>query len=441
MELLADLFRATIARIDPAARVREALSELAWATREPVIIAAGKSARAMARGAIEYLSDARDGSPTGLPGQGLAELPAPRGVIIAPLAGEAAGQMPGSEAVQVMVAGHPVPDARSVAAARAALELAREATGEAGALALISGGASALMELPAPGLSLDEVTAAVGAVAASGADIASLNIVRKHLSAIKGGQLAALFPVPVVTLVASDVVGDDLASVGSGPTMPDPSTFGQACDIAARATRWIGVPAAVREHLERGAAGDLPETPARARPGDRAVLVAGTGALIDAACACAGDAGMPARVFARDSTGDVADIARRIAAQAHRVAATRSRQRRCFVAGGEATIALRGDRGIGGRAQHAALLVARDIAGLAGVSVLIAGSDGIDGASDAAGAVIDGSSWQAMVQAGIDPDAALAGFDSNTALRAIGADLVTGPTGVNHADLYIVMGS
>jgi glycerate 2-kinase len=303
-------------------------------------------------------------------------------------------------------------------------------------LALISGGASALMALPAPGLGLDDKIAAVSAVYASGASIHDLNTVRKHLSAIKGGRLAAIAPVPILTLVSSDVVGDDLATVGSGPTVPDPGTFAHACHVVASTAGWNRVSPAVRTYLEQGAAGQVAETPALPRPGDRAVLVAGTDALLDQAVAAAACAGMTAKIFLRGITGDVADVARLVAAQARRIEAARPGDAHVFVAGGEPTITLPEPCGIGGRAQHLALLLARDLA--PDLTVLVAGSDGIDGNSEAAGAVIDGSTWEALRAAGLDPERALAERDAFSALRAVGATLVTGPTGVNHADLILI---
>jgi glycerate-2-kinase len=175
------------------------------------------------------------------------------------------------------------------------------------------------------------------------------------------------------------------------------------------------------------------------------VLVAGTDALVDQAVAAAARAGLAATVFLRGVTGDVTHVARRVAAQVRRIEAARVSQPCVFVAGGEPTIVMpeRGPHSgpgasVGGRAQHLALLLARELAGVQGITVLVAGSDGIDGNSPAAGAVIDGDTWTALEQAGLDPERALARRDSHSALAAVDAALVTGPTGINHADLILI---
>jgi hydroxypyruvate reductase len=191
-----------------------------------------------------------------------------------------------------------------------------------------------------------------------------------------------------------------------------------------RRVGWNALPASVRDHMER----EVDETPSEIRPGDRAVLVAGVGALADAAAGVARSAGFEAGVFSRELVGDVEDVAETIAEIA--LADTAG----VFVGAGETTIALPADPGTGGRAHHLALLVARRIRGKLGVRVLVAGSDGIDGNTDAAGAVVDGDTWAAVV----DGAGAVARFDAGAALAAAGASIVTGRTGVNHADLVVV---
>jgi hydroxypyruvate reductase len=291
---------------------------------------------------------------------------------------------------QVLRAGHPVPDARSEAAGRALLDLAaRDVPPEGVLLALISGGASSLAAVPKPGLTLAEKVKQTQALAAQGATIQELNALRTSLSAIKGGQLAKACAGKVITLVLSDVVGDDLSVVGSGPTVP--------CDLA--------------------------------------ILVSGVATLAKAgAAAVQREMKMPARIVDDALTGDVAVAARSI------VAAIKSGTGpEALVWSGETTIALPPRPGRGGRARQLALTVARELAGVARWSLLAAGSDGIDGTDDAAGAIVDGNTWAAVRAAGIDPDDALARYDAGTALAKAGCAVVTGPTGVNHADLMIAV--
>ncbi len=287
-----------------------------------------------------------------------------------------------------------MPDAASEAAGRAALVLAAGVPHDGVLLALISGGASALAAVPAPGLSLADKIARTSALAARGAPIAELNALRASLSAIKGGRLAAACAAPVVTLVASDVVGDALAHVGSGPTLG----------------------------------------PARGgRPDDVAVLTGGVATLAQAT-AIAAAAVLPGEVAVVDARleGDVVDVAARLAAGIAGASGPRT-----LIWAGETTIALPARPGRGGRARHLALLVARALAGRPGWGLLVAGSDGIDGTDDAAGAIVDGDTWAALAAAGIDGDAALAACDAGAALAGVAAALVTGPTGVNHADVLI----
>jgi hydroxypyruvate reductase len=328
---------------------------------------------------------------------------------------------------------HPVPNAASERGGRALLEAVRAAPRGGRVVALISGGASALVAVPAPGLALADKAAACAAVMAAGAPIGELNAVRKHLSAIKGGRLAAASAAPVLTLVCSDVVGDDLATVGSGLTVPDPTTFADARAVIEARCGMGAVPRAVASHLARA----RDETPKAARPGDRAELVAGTGLLVDCAVAAARRRGLRAEVFGRGLVGDVAEVADLIARRAREAAARGAGL--ALIAGGEPTIALPPKPGLGGRAQHLALMVAKRIRGLSGVAVLVAGSDGVDGATDAAGAVVEPGTWDAIAATGEDPDVALARFAVHRALDDVEALVVTGPTGVNHADLVVIV--
>lgn len=370
----------TVAAMDPARRVAQALAAIDLGRRAAVGIAVGKAARAMARGA-----------------RGIG-----RGLVIAPGPGAVP---PGWE---LMVASHPRPDERSERAGRAALAWAAAIDPGAVMIALISGGASALAAVPAPGETLASKRAAVDAAMARGLPIAALNALRTRLSAIKGGQLARTCPAPVVTLVASDVVGDEPAIVGSGPT------------VGAWTTRLDRGPIAIDE---------LPIVDGRR---DAVIVVAGVGEL----------ARTVAAILAREApvvcapaplVGDVAEVAARLTAIA------RDGGHGAWVASGEATIAVGLAPGQGGRAQHTALLVARALAGAPGWACLCVGSDGVDGTGPAAGAIVDGDTWAALAAAGIDGDRALAARDSGTALAAIGAAVVTGPTGVNHADLVVVV--
>jgi glycerate 2-kinase len=452
------LFLGAVAHMNPAERTAQALAAADWRPARTVIVAAGKSALAMASGAVIHLTEhglALAGGVVVVTEHTLSESPFALGFggMSDPPLGTASiddsgdfqrsiDSQPGDSQAgtwpMVCSGGHPVPDHGSVMAATSACRFVAEAPPDSEVLVLLSGGASALMALPAPGLSLLDKITVVNAVAASGADRRTVNMVRKHLSAIKGGRLATMSSVPMTTLIASDVVGDDLTAVASGPTLPDPTTIRQACDVVAATMGWGAVPWRVRAHFDAALAGERPDTSKRGRAGDRVALLAGTGALVDAAVALAQENKLAARAFARDLVGDASVVAQRIAVQARRAAAAGTGTPMCFAGGGEPTVVLPAHPGVGGRAQQVALMVAREIAGIGGVTVLVAASDGIDGNSDAAGAVVDGYTWDSIIAAGIDPERALARCDASTALDAVGASVVTGGTEINHGDLVLI---
>jgi glycerate 2-kinase len=339
--------------------------------------------------------------------------------------------------IRVAEAGHPVPDARGEAAARAIVELAGSAGSDGLVLLLVSGGGSALTPAPAPPVTLEEKREVTRLLLAAGATIGELNAVRKHLSLVKGGQLArAAAPARVVTLILSDVIGDPLDVIASGPTAPDPSTFGDALGVLERRGVTARVAASVLDRLRAGARGEIPETP---KPGDGifsrvANIVIGNNALVtDAAVAAAARLGFAPVLLTRALEGEARDVAARLIR-----ASTDLPRPGCLVAGGETTVTVRG-AGRGGRCQELALAAALEIAGGADTVVLAAGTDGTDGPTDAAGAVIDGLTLGRAAAAGLDARAHLAANDSYPVLAATGDLVVTGPTGTNLLDLYLVL--
>jgi hydroxypyruvate reductase len=349
--------------------------------------------------------------------------------------------------IQLVEGGHPIPDERGRAAAEEIVRLARGAGADDLVLCLISGGGSALAPLPVAGVSLGEKQAVTRLLLEAGATINELNAVRKHLSALKGGQLArAACPAPVVALLLSDVIGDPLDVIASGPTAPDPTTFGDALAVLDRFGLRERVPAPVRRHLEAGAAGALPETP---KPGDPvfetvANRVIGNNALVtDAALAAARRLGYPPLLLTRELQGEAREVARvlgAIVAEAMRSGQPVGRPA-CLVAGGETTVTVRGP-GKGGRCQEFCLALVPALAARPGAVVLAAGTDGSDGPTDAAGAVVDWTSLARARENGLDPRAALAANDAYHFFAALGDLVATGPTGTNLLDLYLaVVGS
>ncbi len=337
--------------------------------------------------------------------------------------------------VAVEEAGHPVPDADSVASTHRLLDELRD-VGEGGRiLFLLTGGASALLVSPAPGITLEQKSKVSSLLLASGADIHEMNAVRKHLSAVKGGQLLPFFPPGRSSaLVISDVVGDDLTSIGSGPAAADPTTFEDALQVLHRFDLIARVPGPVIRRLQDGAAGRLAETPACPETVVPHFIVASNARSLAAAVRAAERLGYRSEIFGRDLVGEVHDAARRFAERLAELAAADGRF--ALLAGGELTLRVVGD-GRGGRSQELALVAGGALEGVPQLALLAAGTDGTDGPTDAAGAFADGKSWRRARMRGLDPAAHLRRNDAWTVHRETGDLLVTGPTGTNVMDLIV----
>ena len=402
---LVGLFRETVAALHPGPLVREYLlaSPLLSDRSVPItLLALGKAAVPMALATKELL------------GERVVDE-----VVVAP-------NLPAGAPATWIASTHPAISAASLAAGRALLRAASDARGEI--LALISGGGSALAALPAPGLSLEEKSDLVSKVYAAGATIDELNVVRKHLSAIKGGRLALAASVPVTTLMLSDVVGDAHGTIASGPTVPDPSSYADAVEIVQSLLGSEAQSPAI-EHLRQGALGQREDTPSVLASGEQ-VLLAGIAALTAQAEVLAHAKGIATHRCLEPLEGNIEAMAAVVLAAGD--------QAGLWVGGGEASIQLPENPGIGGRAQQLALHLAVAIEGRSNLQILVAGSDGIDGNSDAAGAMVDGSTCEQLRELAMDPEHYLRCCDAGTALARIGATILTGPTGVNHADLILV---
>ncbi|MDR7420007.1 MAG: glycerate kinase, partial [Armatimonadota bacterium] len=344
--------------------------------------------------------------------------------------------------IELIEAGHPLPDTNGWRGARRIVDLVVPAGPDDLVLVLISGGGSALLPLPAEGVTLDEKIATTDLLLRSGATINEMNTVRKHLSAVKGGWLARhAAPATVVTLVLSDVLGNPLDVIASGPTVPDPTTFADAVEVVRRFGLWNRVPASVRLRLERGAAGEVPDTP---KPGDaaferaRAVIIGDITAAAAAAADRAQALGYQTRLGPTDVQGEARDVGETFGRSVRESYETLGAAGRpmCLIAGGETTVTVRG-RGRGGRNQELALGAAGPIAGLPQALVASFGTDGTDGPTDAAGAVADGSTLARAREQGLDPQVALADNDTYPFFQALGDLIITGPTNTNVNDLWL----
>jgi len=345
--------------------------------------------------------------------------------------------------IVVAEAGHPVPDRSGQRAAARLCALAAELGRRDLLIVLLSGGASSLLPAPVAGVTLADKQRTTQQLLRCGASIREINTVRKHLSQIKGGRLAELTEATVVTLILSDVLGDDLSAIASGPTVPDPTTYQDAVAILKRDRIWQATPQRVRQHLDRGCQGLASETP---KPGSslfRRVqhhIVGNNAAAVTAVTRAARAAGLRTLVHTPAITGEARDAGRWFGALARNIVREGKPLQRpcCVVAGGETTVTVTG-KGTGGRAQEFAAAAALEIAGLAKVWVVAIGTDGTDGPTDAAGAVIDGNTVARAQRLSVDLEGALKRHNTYPALKRLHQLIITGPTGTNVNDLYLLL--
>jgi len=408
------LFDAGLAAADPATALRAAF------TRQPppvpaaggrlIVIAVGKAAVPMITEALRLLP---------------AE-PVPLAIAVTNYENHRA--VPGCE---VLAAGHPVPDENGAEAARRVMLALRNARAEDRVIALISGGGSALLPAPAPGLTLAHKAAVNRALLAGGCDIAEMNLVRQQLSQLKGGGMTRLaHPAPVAAYILSDVIGDDLRVIASGPTVAPVGTASDAVRTLQSRGLWTSLPTAVQDHLTRRMAEPAPDP-----VGARNLLIGSNRLSLEAAAAAAAPE-WDTHIVSDCLVGDVA------AACAEVIAAAKATGGRpaCLIFGGETTVTLRGT-GRGGRNQELALRVAMAATGVLPPDwvFLSGGTDGRDGPTEAAGGLVDAGTLARMRRNGADPAALLANNDSHAALAASGDLLITGATGTNVADMQILL--
>jgi len=345
---------------------------------------------------------------------------------------------------EVVEAAHPVPDNASLEAAARVQQLLRGLTARDLVILAVSGGASALLTAPADPVSLRAKQITTDLLLRAGATISELNAVRKHLSTLKGGQLAArAHPATVLALLLSDVIGDPLDIIGSGPAAPDPSTFQDALAVLKKFELLDAVPSAVRLRLEQGANGKIPETP---KPGDplfehvHNVVIGSNRLALTAAAAEAKALGWKPLILSSTMRGETREVARVHAEILREIKSSGFpiRPPACVLSGGETTVTVRG-KGTGGRNQEFALAAGIEIAGLEDVLVLSGGTDGTDGPTDAAGAIVTGATLGRAVELNLDPARALRDNNSYPLFEALGDLIRTGPTGTNVMDVHLLL--
>ena len=430
------LQQAALAAVDPAEAVYRCVSRVgdrlliaqqAYALRNfdhIYLVGAGKAAMPMAEAIGEILRERLSG-----------------GVIITK---HQHIDRPLPDQLRVYEAAHPVPDEQSVTATRDLAALLDQVTPRDLVFCAISGGGSALMTLPAEGLTLADLQATTQLLLRAGATIQQINTIRKHLDTIKGGGLTRLaHGAPIISLILSDVIGDDLSVIASGPTVPDPSTFADAWRVIEQFDLVDQLPAAVRARLERGVSGELPDTP---KPGDplfdrvQTVIIGSNAQAAQAAEKTARQLGFNPLLLSTQVQGEAREVAKVAAAIAKEIALYNRPVTKpaCLILGGETTVTLKGN-GLGGRNQEMALACALAIAGMPNMLIAALGTDGTDGPTDAAGAIATGETVGRAKAIGLDAQTHLANNDAYHFFQALDDLIVTGPTGTNVNDLLFVL--
>jgi len=350
-----------------------------------------------------------------------------------------------ASSIRCFEAAHPVPDEYGLAATEKVIDALREADEKTLVVCLISGGGSALLAAPLDRITLREKQQLTQELLKAGADIQELNTVRKHISRVKGGRLAEMaYPAGVLSLILSDVIGDRLDVIASGPTSPDQTTYRDALDVIQRYKLREKIPSIITKILEEGVRLEIPETP---KAGNiifnkvENVIIGSNIKAIGIAAAEAERAGYQATILSTELQGEASEVAKWLALKAQEVQRSVSRspgKKICLIAGGETTVTVRGG-GLGGRNMELALSFAIAIKGVQGVTLLSAGTDGTDGPTDAAGAIVDGMTVENAAKAGIMADRYLQNNDSYTFFKAIDGLFITGPTGTNVMDIQIIL--
>jgi glycerate 2-kinase len=417
-QLLIDSFHAAVAAADPLQIVAVHLPQ--HPKGRTLVVGAGKAAASMAR-AVELAW------PAGQPLEGVVVTRYAHGTP--------------TDKIRVIEAGHPVPDQAGEQAAAEILALTKELTADDHLIALVSGGGSSLLSLPVASVPMTDLKAVTRDLLKSGAPITDMNIVRKHLSQIQGGRLAAACRAPVTALIVSDVTGDDPSAIASGPTCPDASTYQDALDILNRYA--VSAPASVQAHLQAGARGDVDETP---KPGSAVfaqtsnTVIATAHQSLQAAAQFFRDQGITPVVLGDTVTGEASEVAKVYAALVREIRQHQQpfRPPVALISGGECTVTVRGN-GRGGRCAEFLTSLVVELDGMPDVYALAADTDGIDGTEDNAGAILLPDSPARAAALGISAAKLLANNDGYSYFAALGDLLVTGPTRTNVNDYRVIL--
>ncbi len=434
-----EIFSSAIKAVDPFVIVKEHIGKVHTVffnenLRQIMIIGFGKASYQMAKAVEESIET--DLVTGGIIITKYGHRPVPDGM----------GRGTDTDKITVYEAGHPIPDENGFEATEQTIDILKRSDKDTLVVCLISGGGSALFVSPYNGITLREKQTVTDLLLKAGADINMLNTVRKHISKVKGGRLAEIaHPAKVIALIISDVIGDKLDVIASGPTAPDSSTFHDALNVIHECNLDEKMPERVMDVLKRGRDGLIPETPKRGNPvfeDVNNIIIGSNLKALEAAKNKAQAMGFQAEIISSEISGEAREVGKWLAKKSletrNLLRVTRNRKKICLISGGETTVTVRG-YGKGGRNTELALGFAKEIEGVDGVTLLSAGTDGTDGPTDAAGAIADGSSIGKAKSLGLNPDKYLENNDSYNFFKETDSLLITGPTGTNVMDVQIIL--
>ncbi len=344
------------------------------------------------------------------------------------------------EKIKVIEAGHPLPDENSLRAADEIIGIARQMKPEDILIFLISGGGSALFTKPYPPITLDELIKTHDLLVKSGARIQEINTVRKHISLVKGGRFAKMVPGKIISLIVSDVVGDDLSTIASGPTAPDPTTYADAKRILINYDLWDKVPENVQKVIDKGLRGDIPETPKNLSNVDNNII-ASANIAAEHSARRALELGLKPAVMTTTIEGEARHVGTAIASIIEEIVKNHRpfKPPVCLIFAGETVVTVKGEAGTGGPNQELALSASMKIRGYRGVALIALDTDGTDGPTDAAGGLVDSKTYDILMNRGVDPEKSLMRHDAYNALKISGDLIKTGSTGTNVNSIIIAV--
>jgi glycerate-2-kinase len=424
-EIVNQIFYSALRAVDPYLVIKKYLEKIRLECREAkynsfLIVGFGKASYPMAKGLDDFLFDLID-----------------KGIIITKY-----GHGGSLKKIKTIEAGHPLPDENGLKGTEEIISLLKNADKNTLVLCLISGGGSALLVSPVNEISLEEKIGLTNTLLKTGADINELNAIRKHISKVKGGKLAEIaYPAKIVSFIISDVIGDKIETIASGPTSPDSTTYKDALDIIKRVGLMKKLPKSIIDFLHRGEQGFIPETPKEGNQIFSNVENIIISSNIDALMAArdkANEFGLYQMILSSEIRGEAKDVGRELASIALKTKRNFTSFPRCLISGGEATVTVKG-QGKGGRNMELALAFAMAIDGTNGITLLSAGTDGTDGPTEAAGAIVDSRTIARAKAIGLMPEAYLRENDSYNFFKKINGLFITGPTGTNVMDIQIMI--